>query len=389
MKLYLHFGAGGIGRALAGPIFSRAGYNVLFVDAAPQLVELLHERRAYTVRVKDTLPPGTPDSEVIRNVDALALTDMEAITKAVTEADVIGTAVGQAHVPAVLKTMLPGLLKRTSPVSILFCENIHDARSFALETLSPLLPKNFPLDERIGLVPTCIGKMVPRAITDDPLEVWGEAYDKIIADPTAFRGEIPRVKGLILPPCFLAFVDRKLYIHNLGHATCAVHGFLRGHATICEAIGDEAVERETRAVMRASALALAKRWPNALEKEDLLQHVEGLLHRFHNPFLRDTVFRVGRDLSRKLKPDDRFIGALRLVREQHGDTNPVIRAIAAALNFHAIDENGNPFAGDVAFFEEIKTRGLDEVLRAHCQIEDPAIRVAICENAALRSQKCK
>jgi len=80
MKLYLHFGAGGIGRALAGPIFSRAGYNVLFVDAVPQLVELLHERREYTVRVKDTLPPGTPDSEVIRNVDALALTDHNSVS---------------------------------------------------------------------------------------------------------------------------------------------------------------------------------------------------------------------------------------------------------------------------------------------------------------------
>ena len=34
MPLYVHFGAGNIGRALAGPVFSRAGYEVVFVDEA-------------------------------------------------------------------------------------------------------------------------------------------------------------------------------------------------------------------------------------------------------------------------------------------------------------------------------------------------------------------
>ncbi len=386
MKLYLHFGAGGIGRALAGSIFSEAGYELLFVDAAPQLVAQLHARHAYTIRIKDTLPPGAPDAIEIRNVDALALTDTDAIRDAVERADLIGTAVGAIHVPDVLKIMLPGLLCRTTPVSILFCENLHDIHTFARDTLRPLVPRDFPLDERVGLVPTCIGKMVPRppaeALARDPLEVWGEAYNKIIADPAAFRGEIPRVKGLVLPQCFPAFVDRKLYIHNLGHATCAVHGFQRGHAHISEAIADPEVERETRAVMTESALALAKRYPETFDKARLLQHVDDLLRRFQNPFLQDTVFRVGRDLPRKLLPNDRFIGALRLVSDMHGDIQPLVRAIAAALHFHALDENHQPCAEDVAFFEKIEARGLDDILRAHCKIEDPKIRAAICERAA-------
>ena len=49
VPLYVHFGAGNIGRALAGPIFSRAGYQVLFVDAVPEIVRALHERREYRV----------------------------------------------------------------------------------------------------------------------------------------------------------------------------------------------------------------------------------------------------------------------------------------------------------------------------------------------------
>ena len=378
-KLLLQFGAGGIGRALAGPLFSRAGYDVLFVDANPDLVARLRACHEYTLCTKDD-PPAT---EIIRNIDALHLSETDAITDAVLRADLIGTAVGPSHIPSVLKTILPGLLKRTAPVSILFCENLHDITTLARETLLPKFPAfpDFPFDARIGLVPTCIGKMVPRppseVLARDPLEIWGEAYDKIIADPTAFRGEIPRVKGLVLPQHFPAYVDRKLYLHNLGHATCAVHGFQRGHTYISEAIADPFVENETRAVMVESSLALAKRWPDALDKDRLLQHTEDLLRRFKNPFLRDTIFRVGRDLPRKLSPSDRFIGALRMIQETRGNPAPLTRAIAAALKFRALDENGNPCAEDLAFFEKIRISGLDEILRTHCQIEDAKIREAI------------
>ena len=380
-KTYLHFGAGGIGRALAGPLFASAGYDVLFVDANPSLVASLRTCHEYTLRTKDTLPPGTPDTEVFRNVNALHLDEAAAITDAVARAACIGTAVGAAHVPAVLKAMVPGLLKRATPVSIIFCENLHDAPARAREALVPLLPRGFPLDERIGLVPACIGKMVPRppaeALAADPLEVWGEAYHKIIVDPSAFRGEVPRVKGLVLPHCFPAYVDRKLYLHNLGHATCAAHGFLRGHAFISDAIADPAVERETRAVMETAAAALAARWAGALDKERLSQHVDDLLRRFHNPWLRDTVFRVGRDLPRKLSPGDRFIGALRMVVEAKGDPAPLLRAIAAALRFRALDENGQPDPADAAFLAKVAEQGADEVLRVHCGLEDPALREGV------------
>jgi len=378
---YLHFGAGGIGRALAGPLFARAGYDVVFVDANPALVASLRACHEYTLRTKDDLPPGVPDAEVFRNIQILHLDETDAIADAVSRASLMGTAVGAAHIPAVLKTMVPGLLKRETPVSILFCENLHNITDLARETLRPLLPPCFPLDERVGLVPTCIGKMVPRppaeALAADPLEVWGEAYHKIIADSNAFRGEIPRVKGLVLPQTFAAYTDRKLYLHNLGHATCAVHGFLRGHAHISDAIADPEVERETRAVMNAAASALAARWPGALDTARLSQHVDDLLRRFHNPWLRDTVFRVGRDLPRKLSPDDRFIGALRMVVETGNDPAPLCRAIAAALRFRALDENGKPDPADAAFLEQVKTRGADDVLRAHCRIQDPVLRAGV------------
>jgi mannitol-1-phosphate 5-dehydrogenase len=375
MPLYVHFGAGNIGRALAGPIFSRAGYQVLFVDAVPEIVRALHERREYRVVIKDTLPPGTPDSFMVTGVDGIDVRDQETVKTAVARADLIGTAVGAAHLPSVLNAIAAGLPEREGrPVSLLFCENLHGLARMARETLSRALPEDFPLDQQVGLVETSIGKMVPlmpqEVRRNDPLEVWGEAYNAIIADRNGFVGPVPDdIEGLLLKQCFQAYVDRKLYIHNLGHATCAYHGYLRGHALIDDAMCDPAVLAETEAVMQESARALARRYPQELDAAGLAEHVADLVRRFGNQALGDTVFRVGRDLRRKLAPGDRMIGGLRLVQSEQGDIAPVCRAIAAALQFAATDETGQPFAPDVAFRVRLAEEGAEAVLCAHSGLD--------------------
>ena len=387
MPVYVHFGAGNIGRALAGPIFSRAGYEVIFVDAVPEIVAALRQRKSYRVVVKDTLPEGVADTFEVSHVDGVAVQDADAVKAAVARADLIGTAVGAAHLPGVLSAIASALpLRDGRPVSLLFCENLHGLSAMAREVLRCNLPPGFPLAERVGLVETSIGKMVPLMPLDvrrrNPLEVWGEAYNAIIADRSGFVGAVPDgIEGLELKSCFQAYVERKLYIHNLGHATCACHGFLRGYRLICDAVADPAVLAETRAVMMESARALIRRYPGEFDSAGLTAHVEDLLRRFGNRALGDTVFRVGRDLPRKLAPGDRFVGGLRLAQAEDGDVGPVCRAIAAALRFAATDETGQRFPADVAFRERLAKDVAPAVeLCAHCgfdPIRDAAVLRAI------------
>jgi mannitol-1-phosphate 5-dehydrogenase len=65
--------------------------------------------------------------------------------------------------------------------------------------------------------------------------------------------------------------------------------------------------------------------------------VDDLLHRFQNKRLGDTVYRVGRDLRRKLAPGDRMVGALRACEEYGGDMFEIILGIAMALRFSYSD----------------------------------------------------
>ena len=53
--LIVHFGAGNIGRSLVGTLFSRAGYEILFVDAAPDIVVALRQRLLAELGVEESV----------------------------------------------------------------------------------------------------------------------------------------------------------------------------------------------------------------------------------------------------------------------------------------------------------------------------------------------
>ncbi|MDH5689661.1 MAG: mannitol-1-phosphate 5-dehydrogenase, partial [Candidatus Bathyarchaeota archaeon] len=56
MKKIVIFGAGNIGRSFIGQLFSRSGYEVVFVDIDDVIVNALNEKRKYRVEIRDIRP---------------------------------------------------------------------------------------------------------------------------------------------------------------------------------------------------------------------------------------------------------------------------------------------------------------------------------------------
>jgi len=365
MKTLVHFGAGNIGRSLVAPLFRAAGYEVVCVDAAAGIVAALNARGAYSVIIKDTLPPGAPSIITVTGVRGIDARDTAAVAAAVARADLCSTAVGPAALPALIPTLAAGLARRSAPLNIILCENLRNAAAFMRDALRPHLDP--PALARVGLVETSIGKMVPIMPAEvrarDPLEVWAEAYNLINADRDAFIGAPPSVPGMGLKHNFAAYVDRKLFIHNLGHAAAAYFGYLAGAQFIWQAVENSAVHARVAAAMLESARALHKQYPHELSLPDLEEHINDLLRRFANRALGDTVYRVGRDLPRKLAPDDRCMGALRLVCTHGGDPAPICAVIAAALRFTARDEHGRLFPADEEFHRQLQSSGVSATLQ--------------------------
>jgi len=385
MKL-IQFGAGNIGRSFIGQLFSRAGWEIVFIDIDERIINELNKRGRYTIEIRDR----EHQTIEVKNVRGVSGLDIESVRGEICEADLIATAVGQKALPHIMKPLAMGLMKRNQrhpgkPLDIIICENMRDASVFFKDSIRSSLPQDFPLNTSVGFVETSIGKMVPiMSEADrekDPLLVFAEAYNTLILDRNGFKGTVPDVPGLDPKKNIKAYVDRKLFIHNMGHAVLGYTSFVfrNKFQFVWEAADDGEILAVTGKAMWESGNALIKEYPDEFTEQSISDHIEDLLNRFKNKALGDTIYRVGRDLYRKLGPYDRLIGSIKLCLRQVIRPEHIALGTASALLFKAVDEEGNPFENDRVFHEREMSRGIDRVLRRVCSLEDTPIIALIKE----------
>lgn len=369
-KTFVQFGAGNIGRSFIGRLFAEAGYRVVFIDVDSRLVSLLNERRSYPVVVKQN---DRPDQvRLIGGVSAIDGRDREAVIDVLTQADGMATSVGQRGLQAVLPLLAAALELRAAnnapPLDLIIAENLRSGAAWFRQNLGPLLPEGFDLDSRLGLVETSIGKMVPimpqDALNEDPLQLFAEPYDTLIVDRLGFRREVPALAGLKPVNNITAWVDRKLFLHNMSHAALAYLGYQANPELIyCwQAMEPPAVVDAVRAALLQSAAALNRAYPDDLPQEELTAHADDLLNRYRNRALGDTLHRVGRDLGRKLAREDRLIGACLLAAKHGLPFDSLVPPIRAALKFAAPDEQGRVGEADQRILQAVAERGPRAVL---------------------------
>jgi len=331
------YGAGNIGRGFIGALFSLSGYDVAFVDVAKPVVEALNARGSYPLRVLDGA--GYEDITITR-VSAIDGTDADAVARAIAGADVMATAVGANILKFIAPNIAAGLRLRFAqggaPLNILICENLMDAN----KVLEGMIKQNLSereqawFDQNVGLVEASIGRMVPVQTEEmkagDVLRVCVERYGFLPVDRDAFRGEIPQIRNMVPFSPFDFYIRRKLYIHNLGHATAAYLGLYTGKPLIADAIDEPEILFLAEGAMLESAEALSKKYGVALP--EILRHISDLLARFANRSLGDTCARVGADPVRKLAASDRLIGSARLCLEQ--GVSPAYLCVGAAGAVH-------------------------------------------------------
>jgi mannitol-1-phosphate 5-dehydrogenase len=385
----VQFGAGNIGRSFIGERFASAGFEVVFVDVDTTLVEALNERRSYRVMIKHH--DGADEEIVVTGVRAVDGRDIEAVAAEIADADYIATSVGLSALPKLAPAISAGIRLRAEaaapPIDIILAENIRNCSALFRRELQSCLGAESPevsryLETSVGLVETSIGKMVPIMTDDDraidPLWVFAEPYNTLIVDRLAFRGALPPIGTLKPVASIRAFVDRKLFIHNLGHAATSYLGFLAHPQStyLYEVLEDPKVREAVRAAMHESAAALVVEYPADLDADELEAHIDDLLGRFTNRSLADTIYRVGRDLSRKLARDDRVIGAALLAAGRGLPFDSIARVAAAALLFRSTDLRGELFANDAQFVRRF-AEGPEAILTGICGLSesDPVDRL--------------
>ncbi len=375
-KKIVIFGAGKIGRSFIGQLFSRGGYEVVFIDVYKPVIEELNKRRSYNVIVK------SDKEEVLKieNVRGVLSGDEQNVVEEITTAEILAVSVGLSAIPKIIPLLAKGLRERfkrdkKSALDIILAENMRDAAEYFYKNLKEILPIDYPLDELVGLVETSIGKMVPimrkADLEEDLLQVFAEPYNTLILDKKAFKNPIPEIDGLAPKENMKAWVDRKLFVHNLGHATAAYLGYLYnpGFVFLYEALNITGIYDEVRNTMLQSAEILSRKYPEDFTPESLTDHIDDLLARFKNIHLGDTIFRVGCDLNRKLGAQDRLAGAIHLALGMKLPYKKILFALICGCRFEAKDEAGKMFPEDILFHGKYDSN-LKSVLVKICGFSD-------------------
>lgn len=373
----VQFGAGNIGRSFIGQLFSRSGYEVVFIDINKELVKELNKKRAYKLVIKRNELPD--EIILIENIRAINGYDKEAVIREIVDTDILATAVGKNALPQIVPVIAQGLQwrdekRRKNPLDIIIAENFRNVADYLRKELKSLLPLEYPFDELVGLIESSIGKMVPLMKEEDKkkdlLWIFAEPYNTLIVDKKGFKTPLPQIRDLRAVENIKAYVDRKLFIHNLGHSAAAYLGYQYDSKMtyIYEALELPEIYKIVREGMKQSAVALNEAYPKDLALQDLQNHIDDLLFRFQNKSLRDTIFRVGRDLYRKLDKNERLVGSMLLAQKQNVPYHKIKRVFYAALNFKAKDQKGEMYPLDKIFFQREYPRGLKHILKNVCHL---------------------
>lgn len=148
------------------------------------------------------------------------------------------------------------------------------------------------------------------------VNVLVEPFYEWVVDVSQVKGDRPDISGVTYVEDPLPYIERKLLTVNTGHSAIAYLGYVRGKATIHDALKDDSVHDTVSEALEETGLLLA--WEYGFDPEELREYRQKVLARFRNPRISDEVSRVARSPIRKLGRDERFVSpALRLLELGH------------------------------------------------------------------------
>lgn len=358
------FGAGATGRGHVGLLSWQAGFEMVFVDKKTALVDALRRAGRYTVKLY-----GEDAQEIsVSGYRVYHSQERAAIAGEIRDAALVLTAVFDQNLADVAETIALGLSAcaragRRMPLNCIACENMMDSSSVLGNHVRQLVAGEvLAWFERYAGFPDCmISRVVPRP-EPDPLVIVAEDYNEWTTRADAFRGSKPaKLTALELVDNQSARLERKLFIHNGGHATCAYFGFHRGHKYIHEAVADPEVARCVLGALDELGAVVRRKW--GFSQESIDDYKQDLCRRGAVPEMRDEILRVVRDPIRKLSPRERLVAPANLAVEYGLPRQWITRAIVAALRYqHPQDQQS------MALARQLAEHGLSQVLQEVCGI---------------------
>lgn len=364
MRRAVMIGAGATGRGHIGLMLYEHGRQVTFVDKRADLIATLRAGGGYAVR----LVGPRPQTVRVEGCAYLHTSETAAVAEAVAGAELVCTSVFDGNLGDVAALLVPGLeLRRVAggraALHVIGCENMMDSSTTLKGHVYALAGDEMRswLEAHVAFPNSMISRIVPQPEAGT-VDLVAEDYNEWTVDAGAMRADL----GLpVLEPVRdqAAYLERKLFIHNGGHAVCGYLGFHLGHRYIHEAVGDARVARVVGHVLDELGAVVLDKHPffgaKVIERYKADLAVRGAVAE-----LRDEVLRVVRDPVRKLSARER-LAAPALYAAGHGlSFGWLAVGLAAALRYSdPVDERSTRLAA------RLEGSGCRAVLAEVCSIE--------------------
>jgi len=363
MKQTVHFGAGNIGRGFIGALFSQSGYHVTFVDIADQIIQKLNKENSYNV----ILATDKKEISSIGNVSGLNnMTQEKEVMDAISNATYLTTAIGPTILPRIAPLIARGLSERVyvtdEKLYVIACENQINATDILKKHIFESLDEDTKerLDGRVYFFNSAVDRIVPIQDNQGSLDVLVEPYFEWVVET---KEVIPPIDGMKIVEELGPFIERKLFTVNTGHAVIAYHGYLRGKSTIDKTLTDQEIVNQVKATLNETGEYLITQY--GLDRDEHMTYINKIIERFKNPFLNDSVTRVGRSPIRKLGPEDRLVRPATEAQKVGLAFTNLANAIATALLFDYQDDEEA-----VKIQMMLKEHGINYVLKEVSNLEE-------------------
>ena len=378
-------GAGKIARGFVGHLLYLSGIPFTFVEKFDGLVDLINERRQYTVNILG----NSEKNCVVKGVTALSFSDTETVTDAIAEADAVFTSVGGKNLGDLIPLLKRGIEKKAKVggnLNVVTCENWKLPAAILRKGVEETIDEEAKeyLAAHVGITEAVIMRSGIEAsaelLAKDPLTVNVQDYWELPVDASRIVGALPPIMGLKLIPEFTGFLERKFYTYNAANGTTSFLGALLGYEKIADAAHDERILKILDGVYMETAQALSKKHHFPLDEQ--LAFTLTSKRKLQDYTIVDFIERNARDPIRKLGKDDRLVGSARLVLEYGIRPDNLCIAIAAAIHYVS---PGDEFAEKLVKLRE--EEGIDAVIEKVCE-QDPngELGMLIKEKIALLKQ---
>lgn len=369
----LHFGAGNIGKGFIGYLLNKTGYDVCFVDVNQEMIDRFNANNRYYVEILD----HHRTVEEVSPVTALnSLTQEKKVIDAIVHADLITTSVGVNNFASIAEIIAKGLLRREvtgSKIDIIANENaINASSSLKKEIAKQVSEKEMEsLSSFVGFPNAAVDRVALNkdCATDESVAVESD-YEWVINKSEMVNLNLPFIEGALYVEDLKPFIERKLFLVNMGHATTAYIGFLFGKHTIQEALKNNKIEQFLRGALQETSQYFISTLN--IEPKILNQYIEKTISRFENENISDDIFRVGRDPIRKMSYHERLIKPTRELYDMGFSVEHLSLTIAACFLFDNPKDESS-----VVIQNYIKEHSLYEAIAHFTALESEDLKVKI------------